>query len=82
MCRFRVLGRVAIVPALGVVMATVFGCGNDSYPVDPEGGERLKQARINAYGKSGYDQGKQRGSQGPQDLSGQNAARQRAQGNR
>ena len=45
--------RIAILPALAALLLAG-GCGDGSVPLDPEGGEKLRQARINAYGKSGY----------------------------
>ncbi len=49
----KILARIAILLFLGVILQTTGGCGDGSVPLDPEGGEKLKQARINAYGKSG-----------------------------
>ena len=69
------LARIAVLPAFGLALLAAGGCGDGS-PADPEGGVKLKQARIAAYGPSGTPSGK--GSS----LNTQAAARQRAQGGR
>ena len=79
----RSLASLAIVPALGAALLGAGGCGERDYPVDPEGGAKQKQARINAYGASGAPSGKPTGkaSSGP-NLGSQGAARQKAQAGR
>jgi hypothetical protein len=48
------LARIMIPPALGVVLLATNGCGSSKSPtLEPDGGEKIKQARINAYGASG-----------------------------
>ncbi len=77
------LANLAIVPALGAVLLAAGGCGEREYPVDPEGGARLKQARINAYGPTGAPTGKgEVKGGGLPTLNAQAAARQRAQSGR
>ncbi len=64
-----------------VVLLAAGGCGDGSASMDPIRGEQQKQARINAYGKSGMTPTVKNGGSGP-DLSGQAAARRKAQGGR
>jgi hypothetical protein len=84
MSSLKNLARFAIVPVLGMLLSIAGGCGNGgSVSVDPEGGAKLKQARIAAYGPSGAPSGKPGAVQAQaQDTSGQAAARRKAQGNR
>jgi hypothetical protein len=49
----RNVKRLAIFPTLAAVLL-VAGCQDSNPNLDPEGGEKLKQARISAYGKAGY----------------------------
>ena len=72
----RTRSRLAILLLFGFLLQAAGGCGDGSVPVDPNGGERLKQARISAYGKSGTPSGK------GANVNSQAAARQQSQGNR
>jgi hypothetical protein len=45
--------RLAILPALALCLLAS-GCGEEPPNLDPVNGQKLKQARINAYGKNGY----------------------------
>ncbi len=76
------LVRAVILPFLGGILLPMSGCGNGSYPVDPAGGDKLKQARINAYGPSGSPPSK--GGQSAPVISGgsQGLARQKSQSGR
>ncbi len=80
MLLMKSLARITIVVVLGGFLLTSGGCGSDNVPVDPEGGEKLKQARINAYGPAGYT--KEKGASGPAPAaeSSQAAARRKAMG--
>jgi hypothetical protein len=53
MPRVKNFARLALLPALALFLLAD-GCGDGSPNLDPEGGEKLKQARIAAYGKTGY----------------------------
>ncbi len=72
--------RIAVSTSLGFVLLAVVGCGNDSIKLDPEGGEKLKQARINAYGPAGYTKEKGGSGSAPAAESAQAAARRKAMG--
>jgi hypothetical protein len=81
----RSLASLTIVPVLGAVFLAAGGCGEREYPVDPEGGARLKQARIAAYGPSGAPKttkGANVSGGGVSSGGTQAAARQKAQGGR
>jgi hypothetical protein len=53
MLHVKNFAKLAILPALALILLAS-GCGDGSPNLDPEGGEKLKQARLSAYGKNGY----------------------------
>ena len=53
MIETKVLGRVAILPLLGIILSVVGGCAGGSIDENPDIGAQRKQARIDAYGKNG-----------------------------
>ncbi len=78
------LTRIAVPAGLGIFLLAAGGCGNNSVSLDPEGGEKIKQARINALGPAGASnvRGPGPGSTTPPVVNSQAAARQRAQSGR
>jgi hypothetical protein len=72
--------RIAMPACLGAFLLAATGCGNGTIPVDPDRAEKLKQARINAYGQTGYESAKGAGGQtsAPPTESAQAAARRKA----
>jgi hypothetical protein len=80
MLLMKSLARITIVVLLGSFLLTSGGCGSGSVPVDPQGGEKQKQARINAYGPAGYTKEKGAAGPGPTAESSQAAARRKANG--
>ena len=60
MAPIKVLMRLACPPVCGLLLVLVSGCGDGATTAekDPEGGNKLRQARINAYGNAGFESGK------------------------
>lgn len=56
----KVLMRVVFPPVCGLILMVAGGCGDGATTadMDPDGGNKLKQARINAYGKAGFESSK------------------------
>ncbi len=56
----KILMRVVFPPICGLILVMAGGCGGETTTadMDPDGGNKLKQARINAYGKAGVENSK------------------------
>ena len=82
MLRIASFKRVFVPATLGVILLVLGGCNSAPPPTDPVIGEQRKQARIDAYGPSGNSSPKAGPGGGGQAVSGQAAARARANGGR